>query len=172
MSVKESLELFGKRVQQQAKSNLSKLGKKDTNGLYNSIGYEVKVHKNSFSLSIKMADYGEYVDKGVRGKSSSRKAPTSPFKFGSGSGKKGGLTNSIDGWVQRKRIQFKDRKTGKFMSYKNTAFLITRSIYQTGLKTTNFITRPFQNEFKKLPDEIRIQYGLEINKFTKLAFKK
>lgn len=172
MSVKESLDLFGKRVQQQAKSNLSKLGKKDTNGLYNSIGYEVKVHKNSFSLSIKMADYGEYVDKGVRGKSSNRKAPTSPFKFGSGSGKKGGLTNSIDGWVQRKRIQFKDRKTGKFMSYKNTVFLITRSIYQTGLKTTNFITKPFQNEFKKLPDEIRIQYGLEINKFTKLAFKK
>lgn len=172
MSVKESLDLFGKRVQQQAKSNLSKLGKKDTNSLYNSIGYEVKVHKNSFSLSIKMADYGEFVDKGVKGKSSSRKAPTSPFKFGSGSGKKGGLTNSIDGWVQRKRIQFKDRKTGKFMSYKNTAFLITRSIYQTGLKTTNFITKPFQNEFKKLPDEIRIQYGLEINKFTKLAFKK
>lgn len=172
MSVKESLDLFGKRVQQQSKSNLSKLGKKDTNGLYNSISYEVKVHKNSFSLSIKMSDYGEFVDKGVKGKSSSRKAPTSPFKFGSGSGKKRGLTNSIDGWVQRKRIQFKDRNTGKFMSYKNTAFLITRSIYQTGLKTTNFITKPFQNEFKKLPDEIRIQYGLEINKFTKLAFKK
>lgn len=172
MSVKESLDLFGKRVQQQAKSNLSKLGKKDTNGLYNSISYEVKVHKNSFSLSINMADYGEFVDKGVKGKSSSRKAPTSPFKFGSGSGKKGGLTNSIDGWVQRKRIQFKDRKTGKFMSYKNTAFLITRSIYQTGLKTTNFITKPFENEFKKLPDEIVEAYGLEMDNFINLAFKK
>jgi hypothetical protein len=172
MSVKDSLELFGKRIQQQSKSNLSKMGKKDTNGLYNSISYEVKVHKNSFTLSIKMADYGTFVDKGVKGKSSSAKAPTSPYKFGTGSGKNGGLTDGINGWVQRKRIQFKDRKTGRFIRYKQTAFLITRSIYQTGLRTTNFITKPFKNEFNKLPDQVVQAYGLEVNKFLTLAFKK
>jgi hypothetical protein len=172
MSVKNALELFGKRVQQQAKSNLTRRGKKDTSDLYNSISYEVDVHQNSFTLAFKMEDYGTFVDKGVKGTSSSAKAPTSPYKFGTGSGKKGGLTSGIDGWVKRKRIQFKDRKTGKFYSYKQTAFAITRSIYNKGLETTNFITRPFENEFKKLPDEVVKAYGLELNEFLTYAFKK
>lgn len=172
MSVKDTLNLFGKRIQQQSKSNLSKRNKKDTGELYDSIGYELKVSKNSFQLAFKMADYGTFIDKGVKGKTSSSKAPSSPFKFGSGTGKKGGLTNGIDGWVKRKRIQFKERGTGKFLSYKATTFLITRSIYNKGLETTNFFTTPFENEFKKLPDELVTAYGLELNQFLTYAFKK
>lgn len=172
MSVKEVLDKFGKSVQQQSKSNLSKMDKKDTDGLYDSISYNVEVHKNSFHFSISMEDYGTFVDKGVKGKSSSSKAQTSPYRFGTGTGKKGGLTSSIDGWVTRKKIQFRDRKTGRFWSYKQTAFVITRSIYQTGLRTTNFITRPFENEFRKLPDEVVQAYGLEVNQFLTQAFKK
>lgn len=172
MSVKNTLELFGKRLQQQSKSNLSKKKKKDTGDLYDSIGYELKVSKNSFRLSFEMTDYGIFVDKGVKGKTSSRKAPNSPFKFGSGSGKSGGLTGGINGWVKRKRIQFKQKGTGKFLSYKATAFLITRSIYNKGLETTNFFSKPFENEFKKLPDEIVSAYGLEVNKFLTDVFKK
>ena len=42
------------------------------------------------SLSFEMADYGKFKDRGVRGKSSSAKAPNSPYRFGTGSGKKGG----------------------------------------------------------------------------------
>ena len=172
MSVKEILDLFGKRVQQQSKSNLSKNKKKDRGELYDSIGYELKVSKNSFQLAFKMADYGKFVDKGVKGKRSSSKAPNSPFKFGSGSGKKGGLTDGINGWVQRKQIQFKERGTGKFLSYKSTAFLITRSIYNKGIETTNFFSKPFENEFKKLPNEIVKAYGLELNQLMTHVFKK
>lgn len=172
MSVKNVLDTFGKRVIQQSKSNLTKLDKKDSSKLYNSLKFEVSEHKNSFSLSIQMEDYGQFVDKGVRGKTSSKKAPSSPFKFGSGTGKRGGLTNGIDAWVKRKRFQFKDKKTGKFLSYKATAFLITRSVYNTGLETTNFFTKPFENEFKKLPNEVIEAYGLEVNQLMKLAFKK
>lgn len=170
--VKDVLELFGKRVQQQSKSNLSKKDKKDTSNLYDSIGYEVKVSKNSFQLSFTMEDYGKFIDKGVKGKTSSSKAPNSPFKFGSKTGKKGGLTDGIFGWVTRKRLQFKQRGTGKFLSYKSTAFLITRSIYNKGIETTNFFTKPFENEFKKLPNEIIQAYGLEVNQLMKHVFKK
>lgn len=172
MSVKESLELFGKRVVQQSRTNLTKSKKKDKGELYNSLSYKVEVHKNSFTLSINMADYGEFVDKGVKGKSSSSKAPNSPYKFGTGSGAKGGLTNGIEGWVNRKRIQFRDRQTGRFLTRKSTSFIITRSIYQTGLKTTNFISKPFENEFKKLPDEIVEAYALEVDSFLKYVFSK
>jgi len=148
MSVKQSLDIFGKRIVKQSRANLTRKGKKDTSDLYNSISYELEVHKNSFSLSFMMTDYGIFVDKGVKGKTSSNRAPKSPFKFGTGTGKSGGLTNGINGWVKRKRIQFRDNKTGKFMSYQSTAFLITRSIWNKGLETTEFFTRPFENEFK------------------------
>jgi len=171
MSVKQVLELFGKRVQQQSKSNLSKRGKKDTSELYNSIGYDVKVSKNSFHLSFTMTDYGKFVDKGVKGKTSSAKAPKSPFRFGSGTGRSGGLTDGINGWVKRKRLQFKERGTGKFLSYQSTAFLITRSIYNKGIETTNFFTTPFENEFKKLPEQVVEAYGLEVNQLLTHVFK-
>lgn len=172
MSVKDSLELFAKRVQQQARANLTKRQKNDTKTLWDSLGHSLAVSQNSFRLAFKMIDYGMFVDKGVKGKTSSEKAPNSPFKFGSGTGKKGGLTDGVNGWVQRKRIQFKDRKTGKFLSYKNTAFLITRSIYNKGLETTNFISKPFENEFKKLPTEVVNAYGLELENFLQYTFKK
>lgn len=171
MSVKNALEAFGQRVQQQAKSNLTKKGKKDSGGLYDSIKYDLQVHKNSFHLSIKMEQYGAFVDQGVKGKSSSMRAPNSPFRFGTGTGKKGGLTNAMEGWAQRKRIQFSDRKTGRFLSYKSTAFLMARAIYQKGIAPTNFISGPFRNEFAKLPEEVTRAYGLEVENFLRQTLR-
>ncbi len=114
-------------------------------------------------------DYAEFVDKGVKGKSNSERAPNSPFKFGSGTGKKGGLTDGVNGWVGRKRIQFKDRKSGRFLSYKATAFLIARSIYQKGQKPSNFLTGAFNKEFKDLPKQIIEAYGLDMAKFLQTS---
>ena len=168
---KEYLDRFGKFIVQQSRTNLSKKKKKDTSALYNSISYELKVSKSSFQLSFKMEDYGIFVDKGVKGVSSSSKAPNSPFKFGSGSGRAGGLTRGIDGWVKRKRIQFKERGTGRFMSYDQTSYLIRNSIWNKGLETTNFFERPFELAFQKLPDELIEQYGLEFEDLLKFTLK-
>lgn len=170
MSVKSELDKFGKFVVQQSRSNLSKSKKKDRGALYKSIAYEVKVSKNSFELSFEMEDYGKFVDKGVKGVKSSSKAPNSPFKFGTGTGRKNGLTEGIDGWIRRKRFQFKDKK-GKFLSYESTAFIVRRSIWFTGLKTTNFFERPFELAFKKLPDDLIKQYGLTIDNLLKTSLK-
>lgn len=160
--LKEALDNFGKYVVQQSRSNLTKKDKNVSKGLYNSLKYETKVSKNSFELTINMLDYGQFIDKGVKGFSSSAKAPTSPFKFGSRSGKKGGLTKGIDKWVRARRFQFKDRKTGKFLSYDSTAFLVRRSIWHKGIETTNFLTTPFNRAFKRLPDEVVEAYGLDV----------
>jgi len=118
-----------------------------------------------------MEEYGEFQDKGVKGKSSSSKAPNSPFRFGSGTGKKGGLTNGILEWVKARRFQFKDRESGKFMSYESTAFLITRSIYQKGIKPSFFFSKPFEQGFKKLPNEVIEAYGLDLEKLMKQSLK-
>lgn len=165
MSVRSELDAFGKYVVKQSRANLTRKKKKDTGELYKSLDYDLFVSKTeaSFSLSFKMADYGEFIDKGVKGVSSSAKAPNSPYKFGTGSGKKGGLTEGVDKWVTRKRIQFKDRKSGKFMSYKQTAYLIRNSIWNKGIETTNFFTKPLEDAFKRLPDALVEAFGLEVD---------
>jgi hypothetical protein len=174
MSVVDELEKFGKYVVQQSKSNLSKKKKKDTSNLYNGIKFEVTKEKDTTTLSFDFGtanDYWQFVDKGVKGVSSSAKAPNSPFKFGTGTGKSGGLTKGINGWVARKRIQFQDRKTKQFLSYKATAFLIIRSIWNKGLETTNFFTKPFEQAFKRVPDDIYAAYALEVEEQLKVRLK-
>lgn len=161
MSVKKELDKFGKYLVTQSRANLTRQGKKNTGELYKSLSYEVKVSKNSFEFSFFGADYMDFVDKGVKGVKSSTKAPRSPYKFGSGTGKKGGLTNGVTKWVQKKRIQFKNEK-GQFMSYERTAYIIRRSIWFTGLEETKFYSRPFELGFKKLPDELVEAYALEV----------
>ena len=163
-SIQEELNKFAKYVIQQSRSNLSKSDKNVSKELYNSLGYNVEVTSKGAELGFSMEQYGEFQDKGVRGKSSSAKAPNSPFRFGSGTGKKGGLTNSINKWVKRRGIQFKDRKSGRFLSYQSTAFLISRSIYQKGIKPSLFFTKPFVAAFKRLPDELLEAYSIGLEK--------
>ena len=175
-ALKEELNKFAKYVIQQSRSNLSKSNRNDTKALYNSLGYDIELTTKGAELGFSMEQYGEFQDKGVRGKSSSAKAPNSPFKFGSGTGKKGGLTNSINKWVKRKGIQFRDKKSGRFLSYQSTAFLISRSIYQKGIKPSLFFTKPFEKYYNQLPNELVEKYGLDMenlfNQITKENFKK
>jgi len=168
--IKGVLDSFGKYVIKQSRTNLTKKKHKDTSLLYNSLSYYVKEHKNSFEFGITMEDYGSYLDKGVKGIKEQKKAPKSPYKFGTGTGKKGGLTEGINKWVKHKRFQFRD-KSGKFMSYANTSFLITRSIWLTGLETTLFFSKPFEDAFKRLPEEIIEAYGLEVDKMLEQSLR-
>ena len=171
VKTQSTLDSFIKYVVQQSKSNLSKKDKNVSKHLYNSIGGKAKAGKNSIEAYFEMESYGMFQDKGVKGKFSSAKAPNSPFKFGSGTGIKGGLTSGIENWVTRRRLQFKDRQTGKFMTYKQTAFMITKSIYAKGMKPTEFFSRPFELGFKKLPDDLVEAYGLDVETFLKYTLK-
>jgi hypothetical protein len=160
-------------VIQQSRSNLSKSRKNNTKELYNSIKGEIVSEKDYTIVGFKMADYGMFQDQGVKGKSSSAKAPNSPFKFGSKSGAKGGLTNGIEKWVKQKGIQFRDKKSGKFISYQSTAFIISRSIYQTGLRPSLFFTKPFEAGKKKYIDgEIGQAFAMDIDYIVDYELKK
>lgn len=165
-AVKDALDKFGKAVVAKAKTNLTK---KDTGKLEKSISYSAKESKNSIEFTLYAESYASFVDKGVKGVTSSAKAPTSPFKFGTGTGT-GSLRVAIDAWVKRKRIQFRE-KNGRFMSYKSTAIMITRSIWHKGLETTNFLTNAFESEFQTLPEEIIKAYGLEVDGFLNTSLK-
>jgi hypothetical protein len=155
MELKETqavIKRFKDYVVQQSRSNLTKGGKNVSKKLYNSIKGEILTGENYFLLGFTMDDYGAYQDKGVRGSKTSRKAPNSPFKFGTGTGKKGGLTEGIEKWVKTKGIQFRDKQSGRYITYKSTAFIISRSIFTTGLKPSLFFTKPFEAGYKKFID--------------------
>ena len=161
-NVEKELKNFAKYVVTKARMNLRSSDKNSSGSLSKSLDSDVKISKNSFQLTFMMEDYGVFQDKGVKGKNSSAKAPNSPFKFGSGTGRKGGLTEGINKWVKRKRFQFKDRKSGKFLSYDSTAFLISRSIYQKGIAPSLFFTKPFEKAFKNIDKDLVKAYRLDI----------
>ena len=164
-----TLQAFNKYVIKQARTNLTKGNKNVSKKLYDSLKAQTKVNPNSIENYIEMEQYGQFLDLGVKGKVSSQRAPNSPFKYGSGTGKKGGLTEGIRGWVKARRFQFKNRETGKFMSYEQTAQLITRSIYLKGTKPTLFFSKPFAKGFESLPEELIKAYGLDIESFLKFT---
>ena len=152
LEVDTVIKKFRDYVIQQSRSNLTKGGKNVSKDLYNSLKGEIVTDNNFTIVGFKMDDYGAFQDQGVKGKTSSLKAPNSPFKFGSGTGVKGGLTQGIDKWVRAKGFQFRDKKNGKFLSYQSTAYLITRSIFHKGIKPSLFFTKPFEAGYKKYID--------------------
>ena len=183
-NLKKILDDYGKYVVQQSKSNLTKDvnqygGNKGGGALYNSIEYKLDIETNLFLLNFLMEDYGQFVDKGVKGKTSTYPASAmSPFQYGTGTGKKGGLTNALynpstkTGWIKDKQFQWKDKKTGRFLSYQSMSYLIARSIYNKGLKANLFFTKPFEKGLERLGDELFEAFALDIENAIILGSKK
>lgn len=163
--VKKTFEEFGQYVIQKSKQNLKKSNSIASGKLIDSMKYEFKQSANSIEFDFYAEDYWKFVDKGVKGKTSSSKAPNSPFQFGSGTGKKGGLRSAIDKWVIRKGLQNTRNDKGQFINRKQMVSMISSSIYNRGLKATNFFSKAFDEGFAKLPDEILESYGQDFDKF-------
>lgn len=147
-----TIKRFRDYVVSQAKSNLTKGGKNVTKSLYNSIKGEIVTEDRYTIVGFIMDEHGAYQDQGVKGAKSSARAPNSPFRFGTGTGREGGMSEGIGKWVERKRIQFRNKNTGQFLSYKSTAYIIARSIFNKGLKPSLFFTKPFEKGYKKYID--------------------
>ena len=168
--LQDALDKFKASVIKQARTNLSKGDRNVSRKLYNSLKGEAKVYAKGYYLNFQMEEYGNYQDKGVKGKRSSSRAPNSPYKFGSGKGAKGGLTEGIQRWVKARKFQFKDKK-GKFMSYDSTAWIITRSIYAKGIRPTLFFTKPFEAAYKRLPQELVNDLKIDLEKIFNYSIK-
>tara|TARA_R100001126_G_scaffold102621_1_gene87770 strand:+ start:453 stop:1031 length:579 start_codon:yes stop_codon:yes gene_type:complete len=187
---KKELKKFADYVIQQSRSNLSRdrgdskyPNRNDTGKLYKSLDYDIEVEKGALLVQFFMEDYGEFVDEGVKGANPNKlpkkslwkgiqKAPTSPYKFGTGSGKSGGLTKAIEKWVKSKKIKGRDRKTGRFITQQSMQFLIRRSIYLSGLRATQFFSKPFNKGQEKYFDALQKALALDVEKGIILATEK
>ena len=156
-----ALNKFAKYVIQQSRANLTKQKKNVSKNLYNSLDYELNVTKNAFSLEFFMADYGAFIDEGVRGsKSVYPESAQSRFEF---SGRfKTIPTSAIDKWTVVKGIAPRDEK-GRFINRQSLKYIIAKSIYEKGIKASFFFTKPFEKAFTNLPVDVIEAFALDID---------
>ena len=172
-NVDEVLNAYAEYVVDSAKKNLVD-ERKSLGDLYKSVSYKYEKSQDLFLLDFLMEDYGAFVDKGVKGKTSTypeTSAALSQFQYGSGNFPKGGLRDGIKGWLEKKRFQWRDKK-GKFMSYDTMTYLISRSIYNKGLKANLFFTTPFEAGLQNLPKQLTDAFSLDIENAIILGTKK
>ena len=166
MSTRIALDRFAKTVVKESKTALTKQNKNVSKSLYNSIGYDLRVSKNSFQLSFEMEEHGKFIDKGVKGRDSSEKAPNSPYQYKN----KMPPVKAFDKWVVKRGLAGRN-KQGQFVSRESLKFAIAKSVQTKGIKTTNFFTKPFESAFKRLPDELVEAYALEVDNLFKTVFQ-
>ena len=165
---KSALERFAKRVVKQARTNLTKGKKNVSKEFYDSLGYDLNVHKNSFSLFMIMEDYGQFQDLGVKG------ANPSLVKNGRQKGHLGRFTfrnkmpplEPLIKWAKFRNIRLRDAK-GRFSkgNYRTIGFILQKRIFAQGIKPSLFFTKPFVNAFKDLPEEVVEAFGLDLTDF-------
>jgi len=157
----DALNKFAKYVIQQSRANLTKQKKNASKNLYNSLGYDLKVNPNSFSLEFYMADYGAFIDEGVRGsKSVYPESAQSRFEF---SGRfKMIPTSALDKWTVSRGIAPRDEK-GRFIDRQSLKFALAKSIYEKGIKASLFFTKPFEKAFTNLPIDVVEAFALDID---------
>lgn len=171
----KALDFFGTKVVNKSKGNLKRKKKNASGKLIDSISYSTKVSKNSFEFSFEMEDYWTFVDYGVKGvggtkadgESWKRKRVTnSKYKYK----KKKPPIMAFNGWTIRKGIAPRS-KGGQFTKRRGLLFAIATSVFHTGLETTSFFTKPFEKEFKRLPNDLVKAYALDVEKLLKSAIQ-
>ncbi len=114
-----------------------------------------------FYLEFYMDEYGAFVDEGVKGKKSNYpENRNSRFSFNT----KRPPMQPLADWAQKKNIRLRDKK-GKFKkgNYKTIGFILAKSIFEKGIKASFFFTKPFEQGFEKLPNELVDKFALDID---------
>lgn len=164
--LEETFDKFGKYVVQQARTNLTKKKKNVSKKLYNSIGYASKPSKSgmSFSFEFFMEDYGEFQDKGVSG---IKKKYNTPYSY---KNKKPPI-GPLDKWIVKRGFKSIRDEQGRFIKRRSLAFAIQNKIYRDGIKPSHFFSRAFALGYKRMPQEIRRAFKLDVEQFMKFTLK-
>ena len=169
-NTQESLEKFAKYVVSQSRANLTRGKKNASKELWDSIGYELDVHQNSFTLKMIMEDYGIFQDRGVKGVKSGKSLDN--FSYKSKGGKTGlrGMPppKAFDNWNVRRGRAGRNKK-GQFLTRKQLNFVTALNVFKFGIKPSMFFTKPFEKAFKNLPQEVVEAFGLDVTEFIKFT---
>lgn len=171
------LNSFGKQVVKDAKSNLSKAGK-GGGDLEKSIKFSVVKNGDLLDVQFSMADYGTFVDKGVKGaggtiKSGKHKGSyggrrhyitwegkrkDSPYKFGSGKSS-GSIYKGIGSFIRKKGLQPRS-EGGQFMTTAGLKIAIVKVLWVKGIHGISF----FQKSLMRGMQSFAENYGKALGK--------
>jgi hypothetical protein len=146
---------WGEELIQMAQENLRKQDLVASGDLSDSFKYVLTKNMPKYTLEIKMADYFDFVNKGVKGSDprAPQKNTTSPYQF---TGKYRSVNvEAIKKWVIRNNLQYRqdtpyrvaqnvygrkrlDVPITPEQQLQNTAFRIARGIYRSGLKYSGY----------------------------------
>ncbi len=167
---------MGRALVRAARHTLDKENKNASGNLRKSVSYEYTVNRdNSLTLgfTFKGADYWQYVEYGVGGflRGQKDKAPDSPFRFGTNTGRPGGLRGGIDRWVIQKKLPgFRDAK-GRFVPRKQRVQVISRNIYLYGIEPTPFASESMDMIFTKWKSRLELAWTKDLEAELDQTFK-
>tara|TARA_R100000963_G_scaffold1403_1_gene1329 strand:+ start:79 stop:651 length:573 start_codon:yes stop_codon:yes gene_type:complete len=164
-NVERYLKSFGEEVISGAKSNLSSAGKGGGN-LEKSLDFKVVPTSDGFAVEFLMADYGTFVDKGVKGAGGTIKSgkhegtwggrryyttwegkrKDSPFKFGSGKGS-GSIYKGIGSFIKKKGLQPRS-EGGQYMTTVGLKIAIVKVLWTKGIHGISFFQKPLGEAWK------------------------
>tara|TARA_R100000655_G_C2993886_1_gene193428 strand:+ start:751 stop:1338 length:588 start_codon:yes stop_codon:yes gene_type:complete len=164
------LNSLGRNIVKKARKNLSDANKGGGN-LSRSLDFKVKRKGRAFSVQLFMADYGKFVDEGVKGAGGEiktgkhagsyggrrhyitweKKRKDSPFQFGSGKSS-GSIYTGIEAFIKKKGIKGRDRK-GRFITNKSLAFAIVKVLWIKGIHGISFFQQPLGFYWRQAVDK-------------------
>lgn len=158
---------YGDAVIKEMRKILDEEGKNASGNLSKTMSHRFELGDKTFELVFDLAPYWDFVASGVQGAVSNKKAPNSPYKFGTGSGPKGKLVPAIDKWTVVKPIKAARDKKGKFIARKQLVRAISRSIYMHGIQPTPFVRQPINMIFQKYQRRIATAFADDTYNFYK-----
>jgi hypothetical protein len=122
----------------------------DTTGkLRQSIRFESKIFGESFVTELYLADYYDYINKGVKGAESSEKAPNSPYSYKD----KQPPVSALKEWSHRKGLN---------------EWAVSKSIFKKGLKGRGYFDRVVKNTKEGEINNLLIQDLISAGKLSLL----
>ena len=158
---------YGKAVIKEMRKILQEEGKNASGNLSKTMSHRFVVGNMFFELVFDLAPYWDFVASGVQGAVSNKKAPYSPYKFGTGSGPKGKLVPAIDKWTVVKPIKAVRDKKGRFIPRKQLVRAISRNIYMHGIQPTPFVRQPMHILLNKHQKKVSTAFASDVWHFYK-----
>ena len=135
---------YGQSVIGEMKTRLTNQGKEATGTLHKSLKFRTSETDTEFLITFFMAEYGQYVDKGVNGYER-RVGSIYSFKSKDANHKpqrKSKFIESLKNWCRIKGIP------------EGAAFPIRRKLWKFGIRPTNFFTIPTTRRQKQFEDMV------------------
>tara|TARA_R110001632_G_scaffold9578_1_gene36652 strand:+ start:662 stop:1234 length:573 start_codon:yes stop_codon:yes gene_type:complete len=181
-NLNKALTDFGRNVISKSRSNLTRKKKKVSGDLYKNLSYRVANAGSSVYVIFDLGEYGNFVDKGVKGADPSiidkwtkgrlagkQKAPLSPYSYKS----KYPPMKPLSEWAKKTNFRLRDAK-GRYVrgNYQSIGYVLSKFIFAQGIKPSYFFTNPYNVSYKKLPSRAAQAFAFDLVEDIKEAFNK